>query len=79
MGLCKLIRKTHRAGIGVLGQDTQSNKYLARERYAKIQQNSIESIITYKERFDEALRNYNDMGNPTMDDESIATDGSLQV
>jgi hypothetical protein len=45
-----------------------------RSRYQKIRQGTYESIVSYKERFDEVLEAYNDMENPEMADEDIAMD-----
>ena len=39
-----------------------------------MRQGAFENIITYKERFNAALKGYNDQGNPEMSEKDIATD-----
>ena len=46
----------------------------ARNAYQTIPQGAFESIITYKERFNAALKGYNNQKNPEMSDKDVAMD-----
>lgn len=70
--LWKIINETHRSASQT--RDRLLLAYEARDNYHRIRQGQVERIIGFKERFDEALRNYQDFDNPEMSDESIATD-----
>ena len=72
--LWKIINETHRTASQT--RDRQLLAYEARESYHRVRQGpiNIKRIIGFKERFDEALRNYKDFDNPQMSDVDIATD-----
>lgn len=56
--LWKIIEETHRSSTQT--RDRQILAYEARDKYHHVRQGPIERIIGFKERFDEALRNYQD-------------------
>ncbi len=49
-------------------------KSTARANYQMIQQGGYKSITAYKERFNFALKAYEDQGNKTLDDPDFAMD-----
>ena len=67
-----LIEATHRVGIvsripGVLKSES-------RNMYQRAVQSAYESIVAYKERFDDLRENYDEHGNPEMEDADVAMD-----
>jgi len=60
--LWALVEETHR--VNSISKVEAITKMAARTAYQSIRQGSYESIITYKERFNSALKSYKDSGNP---------------
>ncbi len=71
-GLWKAVVETHKvhsiSKVGVV------KKLLARKEYKAIRQGGYESLVSYRERFDAALKAYIDQGNPALDDTDQAMD-----
>ena len=71
-GLWILIKKTHK--VNMISKVETITKLSARATYQQMRQGGYESIIAYKERFNNALKAYTDQGNPVMKSEDIAMD-----
>ena len=71
-GLWRLIQETHK--VNSISQVASITKLTARSTYQQIHQGAYESIITYKERFTNALKAYEEQGNVKLSDEDIAMD-----
>ena len=71
--LWSLIKATHRIDVSK-SENQEVIKTRVRNGYQQVRQGAFESIIGYKERFDEALHLYNDYGNPNMDEKDVAMD-----
>jgi len=71
--LWELITTTHRIDSSK-SENIEVTKSKVRTNYQRITQGAFESIISYKERFDEALRVYHDYGNPKLEDAAVAMD-----
>ena len=72
LALWTLVESTHRVAVasripGVLKSE-------ARRAYQACAQSAYESIVRFKERFDDLLENYLEHENPAMDDEDVAMD-----
>ena len=72
LGLWLLVEETHK--VNTISKVEAMTRLAARTMYQKIHQGPFESIITYKERFNAALKGYNDQDNPPMDDKDIGMD-----
>jgi hypothetical protein len=70
--LWKYIEETHK--ISTISQVALITKLSARSTYQHIQQGTYQSIIMYKEQFNNVLKVYADQGNPKITDEDIAMD-----
>jgi hypothetical protein len=66
------IEKTH--NVNTISKVTSVVKLTARNDYHQMRQGQFESIIAYKQRFNNALQAYQHQTNPTMDDVDIAMD-----
>ena len=66
------VEQTHK--MNSISKVEAVTKMAARSTYQAMRQGSYESIITYKEQFNSALKAYEDEGNPAMDDKDIAMD-----
>ncbi len=71
-GLWVYIEKTHKENT--VSKVPTVTKMSARTTYQQMRQGPYESIILYKERFNNALKAYMDQGNPKMGDVDIAMD-----
>lgn len=71
-GLWRLVEETHK--VTSISKVEAVTKLAARTTYQNMRQGPYESIITYKERFDNAKKAYEDQGNPAMGDIDIAMD-----
>ncbi len=71
-GLWKLVEQKHK--VHTASKVKEITKLTARANYQMIHQGCYESIITYKERFNFALKSYEDQGNKKLDPEDIAMD-----
>lgn len=67
-----LIEATHR--VGIASRIPAVLKSESRRAYQSIGQSAYESIVSFKERFDDLLANYVEQGNPEMDEDDIAMD-----
>jgi len=70
--LWKLIEDTHK--VNAISKVEVITKLAARNTYQTICQGPYESIISYKERFNSALKAYQDQDNPAMEEKDIAMD-----
>jgi hypothetical protein len=71
-GLWTLVEKKHKAHS--IGEVKEVTKLTVRANYQMICQGGYESIIAYKERFNFALKVYEEQGNKKLDDLDIAMD-----
>jgi len=71
-GLWKLVEETHK--INSISKVEAVTKLVTRTTYYSMRQGAYESIITYKERFDNAKKAYEDQENPDLDDKDVAMD-----
>ena len=71
-GLWKLVNETHK--VTSISRVEDITKLAARTTSQNMRQGPYESIITYKECFDNAKKAYEDQGNPVMGDVDIAMD-----
>ena len=71
-GLWKLVEETHK--VTTVSKVEAVTKLSARNTYKLMRQGNYESIIAYKERFNAALKAYQDQKNPEMADTDIAMD-----
>ena len=71
-GLWKLVEETHK--INSISKVVAVTKLATRSTYYSMRQGADESIITYKERFDNAKKACEDQENPTLDDKDVAMD-----
>jgi hypothetical protein len=72
LALWKAIEETHRvASVSTIETEVRRT---AREVYRSTTQHAYESIVEYRERFEEALKTYYAKGNPLMADADIASD-----
>jgi hypothetical protein len=71
-GLWKLVEQKHK--VHTASEVKEIMKLTARANYQMIRQGGYESIIAYKERFNFALKSYEDQGNKKLDPEDIAMD-----
>ncbi len=67
-----VIENTHK--INTVTKVASVTKMAARTTYQQMRQGAYENIITYKERFNNALKAYVDQGNPALDDKDVAMD-----
>ena len=67
-----LIEATHR--VGVTSRIPAVLKSESRRAYQAVAQSTYESIVRFKERFDDLLANYKDQRNPEMEEADIAMD-----
>jgi len=70
--LWNLIEETHK--VNTISKVEAVTKLAARTTYQGMRQGPYETIIQYKERFDNAKKTYEDQGNPPMEDVDIAMD-----
>jgi hypothetical protein len=70
--LWDVIESTHK--INTISKVESVTKMAARTTYQQMKQGAYERIITYKERFNNALKAYTDEGNPGMNDADVAMD-----
>ncbi len=71
-GLWQFVEKKHK--VHTASEVKEVTKLTARANYQMIQQGGYESIIAFKERFNFALKAYEDQGNKKLDDPHIAMD-----
>jgi hypothetical protein len=71
-GLWKLVEQKHK--VHTASKVKEITKLMARANYQMIRQGCYESIIAYKERFNFALKSYEDQGNKKLDPPDIAMD-----
>jgi hypothetical protein len=71
-GLWKLVEQKHK--VHTASEVKEITKLTARANYQMIRQGGYESIIAYKERFNFALKSYEDQGNKKLDPPDIAMD-----
>ena len=71
-GLWKLVEETHK--INSISKVVAVTKLATRSTYCSMRQGAYESIITYKKRFDNAKKAYEDQENPTLNDKDVAMD-----
>ena len=72
LALWLLMETTHR--VGTNSRIPAVLKMSARAAYQTCAQGAFESIVAYKEKFDTALDNYIQHGNPEVDEEDVAMD-----
>jgi hypothetical protein len=60
--------------VGIASRIPAVLKSESRRVYQAIAQSTYESIVRFKERFDDALANYVEHGNPEMDEDDVAMD-----
>ena len=72
LGLWLLVEETHK--VNTISKVEAVTKMAARKTYQAMCQGAFESIIAYKERFNAALKGYNDQENPEMSEKDIAMD-----
>ena len=70
--LWNLIEETHK--VNTISKVEAVTKLAARTTYQGMRQGPYETIIQYKERFDNAKKSYEEQGNPPMEDVDIAMD-----
>ncbi len=70
--LWDVIESTHK--INTISKVESVKKMAARTTYQQMRQGAYENIITYKERFNNALKAYIDQKNPALDDKDVAMD-----
>ena len=68
----QIIEETHK--VNTVSKVQSVAKKAARATYQKMRQGAFESIITYKERFNAALKGYEEQKNPKMEEKDIAMD-----
>ena len=66
------IKETHKTGS--TATNATVSRLEIRQRYKNLAMGKLESIVSYKERFDDVLEAYMDAGHETMSDEDIAMD-----
>ena len=66
LGLWLLVEETHK--VNTISKVEAMTRLAARSTYQTMRQGPFESIITYKERFNAALKGYKDQKNPDMDE-----------
>jgi hypothetical protein len=71
-GLWQLVEKKHK--VHTASKVKEVTKLTARANYQMIWQGGYESIIAFEERFNFALKAYEDQGNKKLDDPDIAMD-----
>jgi hypothetical protein len=71
-GLWKLVEQKHK--VHTASEVKENTKLMARANYQMIHQGGYESIISYKERFNFALKSYEDQGNKKLDQPDITMD-----
>ena len=71
-GLWKLVEATHK--ISTISKVAATTNLAARSTYYSMRQGAYASIITYKERFDNAKKAYEDQDNPKLVDKDVAMD-----
>jgi len=71
-GLWKLVKETHK--IDSISKVEAVTKLETCRTYYSMCQGAYESIITYRERFDNAKKAYEDQENPDLDDKNGAMD-----
>ncbi len=71
-GLWKLVEQKQK--VHSASKVKEITKLTARANYQMIRQGGYETIIAYKERFNFALKSYEDQGNKKLDPEDIAMD-----
>jgi len=71
-GLWKLVEETHK--INSISKVEAVTRLAARSTYYGMRQGAYESIITYKERFDNAKKAYEDQDHPELEDKDVAMD-----
>jgi hypothetical protein len=71
-GLWKLVEQKHK--VHTACEVKEITKLTTRANYQMICQGGYETIIAYKERFNFALKSYEDQGNKKLDPEDIAMD-----
>ena len=67
-----LLEITHR--VGTTSRIPSVLKSESRRAYQSCAQSTYESIVRFKERFDDLLASYVEHGNPDMDEEDVAMD-----
>ena len=72
VGLWKLVDETLK--VNTISKVKTVTKLAARTTYKGLRQGGLESIIAYKERFNAALKGYNDQKNSKIEDVDIAMD-----
>ena len=72
LGLWLLVEETHE--VNTISKVEAVTKMAAWSTYQTMRQGAFESIITYKERFNAALKGYNDQKNPEMSEKDVAMD-----
>mmetsp|Transcript_8146 Transcript_8146/g.11879 ORF Transcript_8146/g.11879 Transcript_8146/m.11879 type:complete len:557 (+) Transcript_8146:2397-4067(+) len=72
LGLWLLVEETHK--VNTISKVEAMTRLAARSTYQTMRQGPFESIITYKERFNAALKGYKDQKNPDMDEKDIGMD-----
>ncbi len=70
--LWDIIESTHK--INTISEVESVTKMAARSMYQQMRQGGYENIITYKERFNNALNAQINQGNPVIDDKDVAMD-----
>jgi len=71
-GLWQIIEETHK--VNTVSKVQSVTKKAARAMYQKMRQGVFASIITYKERFNAALKGYEEQKNSKMEEKDIAMD-----
>ena len=71
-GLWQIIEETHK--VNTVSKVQPVTKKAARAMYQKMRQGVFASIITYKERFNAALKGYEEQKNSKMEEKDIAMD-----
>jgi hypothetical protein len=72
LALWRLIETTHR--VGIASRIPAVLKAESRRAYQSCMQSTYESIVKFKERFDDLLANYVEHDNPVMDEDDVAMD-----
>ena len=70
--LWQIIEETHK--VNTVSKVQSVMKKATRAMYQRMRQGAFESIITYKERFNAALKGYEEQKNPKMEEKDIAMD-----
>jgi hypothetical protein len=71
-GLWRLVEETHK--VNTISKVIAVTKLAARKTYKGTRQGNFESIIAYKQRFNAALKTYNDQKNTAIEEVDIAMD-----